>query len=319
MTRTQFDDGNARHGVPVSYLQNDNLFGADRPMATMISTELIASVEMTHRKLTNKDYHDLPDLGSSTLKALDREGAEYVAARMANGSGEESRAMIVGSAVHSVMDSTFTHLYEIAPESYKTGDSDKFLALQETTERTLLTCREAAEVTACGESLRRRIGAYLIGRRKWLEPSLFWEQQAGSHGVPCKCRPDMLIDDGAGGVLYLEIKTAAATGNQAWRSACWSYGYWLQQAHYEAGILATGAKAVRTIFAVVRKCPPHDVRFYEFSPTDRDAAHSRWLALVEQYGRRVAEYDWQNDDIRNPTLVNLGLTDGVQLEGFDDD
>ena len=89
MTRTQFDDGNARHGVPVSYLQNDNLFGADRPMATMISTELIASVEMTHRKLTNKDYHDLPDLGSSTLKALDREGAEYVAARMANGSGEE--------------------------------------------------------------------------------------------------------------------------------------------------------------------------------------------------------------------------------------
>jgi hypothetical protein len=145
---------------------------------------------------------------------------------MANGQGEESRALVVGSAVHSVMDGSFNGLYSVAPDSYKTADSEKFATLAaEQVDRTLLTAREACEVNACGEALRRRIGSFLVGRRRWVEPSLFWEQEAGAYRVPCKCRPDMLVDDGNGGVLYIEIKTAAATGVHAWRSACWSYGY----------------------------------------------------------------------------------------------
>lgn len=311
----QFDYGNARHDVPSSFLHADNLFGEHRNM----SAALIGTAEINHRKLCNADYHALPELGSSTLKALEREGAEYVASRMAVEESTESRALVVGSAVHSVIDGTYTGLYATAPDDFKTATSQKFAALQaETPDRTLLTVAEHEEVTACGDALTRRIGSYLLGRRRWHEPSLFWTQETASYNVPCKCRPDLLIDDGNGGVIYLEIKTAASVGNQAWRSSCYRFGYWLQQAHYEAGILASGAKSVRTIFAAVRKVAPHDVRFYEFTPDDQAAAQSRWMALVEDYGRRVAEYDWNNDDIRNPTSVYLGLTDGVKLEGFDE-
>ena len=139
-------------------------------------------------------------------------------------------------------------------------------------------------------------------------------QETASYRVPCKCRPDLLIDDGHGGVLYLEIKTAAATGERDWRSSSWRYGYWLQQAHYEAGILASGAAAVRTIFVVVRKSFPHDVRFYEFSADDRMNGQMRWLSLIEQYGRRCAESDWTSDDLRRPTSVALGVTFDIEIE-----
>jgi hypothetical protein len=269
--------------------------------------------------LTNADYHARPELGATTLKALEREGPEYVAAmRSLPASEPDSRALAVGSAVHAVMDGTFEDSFVIAPDSYKTADSLKFAEYANEafalSRKTALTSREWQEVRSCGESLRNRVGPHLVGRRKLHEPSLFWSQETASYRVPCKCRPDLLIDDGNSGVLYLEIKTTAATGERDWRSSSWRYGYWLQQAHYEAGILASGAAAVRTIFVVVRKSFPHDVRFYEFSADDRMNGQMRWLSLIEQYGRRCAESDWTSDDLRRPTSVALGVTFDIEIE-----
>ena len=274
---------------------------------------------MLLQKLSNAEYHARPELGSSTLKLLDREGPEYVAASIASKPESESRALVIGSAVHAVMDGTFESSYSVAPDSYKTADSVKFAEFCAGQDRPVLTYREAAEVRACGEALRSKIGQSMVGKTCHVEASLFWQQQTASYFVPCKCRPDLLIEDDSGGVTYVEIKTAASSGQRAWRSACWSFGYWLQQAHYEAGILASGAKSVRTVFAVVRKSAPHDVRCYEFSSDDKAAAETQWMALVEEYGRRVASGDWLADTLAQPTEIALGLRDTSLLEGFDDD
>lgn len=280
---------------------------------------------LRHELLTNSAYHKRTELGSSTLKKLDEEGPAYVAAMASNptpkSEATDSRALVVGSAVHAIMDGTFEDSFLVAPDSYKTAESDKFATLAEEnfqlTSKQTLTAREWHEANKCGMSLRDAVGRHLVGRRKLHEPSIFWKQETPEFIVPCKCRPDLLVDDGSGGVLYLEIKTTAANGERAWRQSCWKYGYWLQQAHYEAGIIAAGAASVRTIFVVVRKSTPYDVRFYEFDGDDKSNAYCHWMALVNEYGSRCARHDWTADDLTNPTRVSLGLTN-VELTEVDD-
>jgi hypothetical protein len=294
----------------------------------MSTRTLIRSFDLHCESLSNRDYHARPELGSSTLKTLDRDGAEMASLKQAGGSQDDagdSRALIVGSAVHAFVEGNLGQYVE-APDAhgYKTTTSEKFQAMAgELAEagQTLLSRAEFATVKQCTEALERKFGGYLFGRQKWIEPSLFWNQPVESRPgeiVSCKCRPDVLVDHGDKSAYYLEIKTAADNGEKAWRSACWRYGYWIQQAHYEAGIKATSnCEQVRTLFVVVRSKPPHIVRLYEFDELTRASAHRKWLDLIAEYSRRLNECDWQDEIGLNPTMVDLGLSVADDLEGDD--
>lgn len=285
----------------------------------------MSMLRLRHESLPIRDYHRLPDLGSSTLKALESETAEYVAANLdKSGSDQDSsRALVFGQAVHAILDGSFTSDFVVAPDSYRTATSDKFAtfaanAMAESG-RTALIADEYESISKCGDSLARALSAWLVGKRKWREPTLRWTHKTAEHrDIACKCRPDLLVDDGDGGAVYIEIKTARSASTKAIRRDFWQYGYWLQQAHYEAGIIACGARYVRTVFAFVRKSSPYDVRFIELGPEDHDSAKFRWGELVEEYGRRVEKCDWSTDSIRCPSVISLGLDFGPKLEGFSD-
>jgi hypothetical protein len=285
------------------------------------------SFTLNHETLTNKEYHARPELGSSTLKTLDRDGAEMCSLRQAGVIESDSRALVIGSAVHAFVEGDLSKYIE-APDArgYKTTDSDTFNAASleaEAAGKILLSRAEYATVRECSAGLARKFSGYLIGRQNWVEPSLFWNQQIENGSTPgefvsCKCRPDILVDHGDGTACYLEIKTAADNGPRAWKSTCWRYGYWLQQAHYEAGIrAATGCSQVRTIFVVVRKPAPYVVRIYEFDPVTQAAAERKWMDLLRQYSRRLLECDWQDEIGLNPTSIDLGMSVQDDLEGDD--
>jgi len=286
-----------------------------------VSRIYIKSMTLNHKTMSNELYHEQPELGSSTLKALDRDGAELCALRSVQPSAE-SRDLIVGSAVHSFFENDDLAKYVEAPETrgYKTTDSETFeKAAAEAAEsgKVLLTRAEFATVRSCGESLQRKLGNFLFGRQRWIEPSLFWDHAVPETGelVSCKCRPDVLVDNGDGSPIYFEIKTAMDNSPRGWKSACWKWGYWLQQAHYEAGIrAASGCGYARTIFVVVRKSSPVTVRLYEFDPITAAAAVSRWNELVAEFARRRRENDWQDEVGLNPTEINLGMTVQDDLE-----
>lgn len=286
-----------------------------------MSKFLVKSMNLRYETLPNAQYHERPDLGASTLKSLDRDGAELCAMRSAFSEGE-SRDLIVGSAVHTFFEDGGLDRYIEAPDSrgYKTPDSESFQKAQlEAMEsgKILLTRAEYATVNVCGEALKRKLGAFLFGRQRWIEPSIFWDQAIPAAGfvVACKCRPDALVDNGDGTPIYFEIKTALDNSPRGWKSACWRYGYWLQQAHYEAGIrAATGCGYVRTIFVVVRKANPVTVRLYEFNSLTAAAAVARWETLVADYARRRSTNDWQDEVGLNPTEIDLGMTVQDDLE-----
>lgn len=289
---------------------------------------LLKSFDLNHETLANRDYHARPELGATTLKTLDRDGAEMASLKQSGLSQDDagdSRALIVGSAVHAFVEGNLSQYVE-APDAhgYKTTTSEKFQAMAAellASGQTLLSRAEFSTVKQCTEALERKFGGYLFGRQKWIEPSLFWNQPIESRPgeiVSCKCRPDVLVDHGDKTAYYMEIKTAADNGARAWKSACWRYGYHIQESHYRAGILAASScERVRTIFVVVRSKPPHIVRLYEFDELTRASAHRKWLDLLAEYSRRMAECDWQDEIGLNPTMIDLGMKVDDDLEGDD--
>ena len=297
-------------------------------MSTALQRTFIASLDLRCQTLTNAAYHaNTTHLGSSSLKALDREGPEYAAAYHSGLLRSDSEALSVGSAIHAILDGTYRDEYSIAPteRGYSSRVTKAFQQMRDDMRRggdsrTLLTSDEATEAEKCAEALQRVFASKYVGHRTWREPSLFWEEQTEHGALPCKCRPDRLVDDGRRGAHYHEIKSAARIGPADARAAFWRYGYWLQQAHYEAGIIACGAAMVETRFVFVRKAPPHDVAVYVMSPQDRENAAWRWRKLVEEWSRRSATNDWGNGTLANPTTLTLGIRgDETQLEGFDDE
>lgn len=275
---------------------------------------LMSRLTLRHETLSNRDYHARPELGSSTLKTLDRDGAEMVVAKLDRPEQSDSRALAIGSAVHAVIDGTFAKAFQAAPDvrGYKTTDSDTFLAAGAELEAsgvTLLSRAEFARVQACGDAIRRKLGTYLAGRQYWREPSLFWSEPIEGHEpLPCKCRPDLLVDHGDDSATYVEIKTTADNCGSAWRSSCWRYGYWIQQPHYEAGIkAATNCTHVRTVFVVVRSSSPYTVRCYQRDPIDAAVGERKWRDLLADYARRVRENDWGDDSFLSPTVFDLGM------------
>lgn len=277
-------------------------------------TNIIDTLKLNYVSMSSDEYHsDRRSLGSSTLKKLDSDGPEYAKAYHDGLIGINSSALKIGSAVHAIADGTFDTLFTVAPSErgYGTRDADKFQAmLAECIDAglTLLTQAEYRTSRQCGERLRQFMVGKFHGHKTLTEPSIFWtHEDDDGRLVDCKCRPDKLVDDGLGGAWYLELKTAASVGTQAMRAAWWRYGYWIQQAHYEAGLIACGASTVRTRFICVRTAEPYDLRVFIPSDEDRHAAHYRWRQLVSQWAQRVATNDWSDCDMQNPTVLNLGM------------
>lgn len=256
-----------------------------------------------------EDYHDrLTELGSSTLKLANSEGwrvafeSQYI-------ESESTAALRLGSAVHAVVDGSFADRYAAAPAEYKTTSSQKFAAWLDdmaAAGKVGLTAAEYAEALELGAAVQKAIDPIAFGATKYVEPTILWTHQTQYGPVECKCRPDLLFVDRAGVARYIEVKTAQKNGYRAWRSASYQFDYALQQAHYESGI-ATEFGRVETVFVVVRKSKPVVVRKYRYSDLDILAARRIWSGLMDEYARRNACGDWDDDSITSPTVVSLGL------------
>lgn len=266
--------------------------------------------QVTCEGLPIEDYHRHPALGSSTLKSLDRDGAAMTSLRLSGAIEEaQSRALVVGSALHTAVESAdkLHELYVAAPNQrgYGTGDSAAFQELQDKTDKTLLTASEMETVIVQAAAIRNKLASYLLGCTVLSEPSLFVD--APALGVELKCRPDLLVFQRNGDIDYLEIKTAADISPRGFRSAVWRYGYWLQQAHYERAIGMVYGRHVRTKFVVVSKTQPAVVRVYRIDDLSAAAASKRWEELVLEYRERKGTLDWEDETVREPTTLELGM------------
>lgn len=270
-----------------------------------------------------RDYHRHQAIGSTLIKTIARDGAQIARHQMLVGGIEPpSRALVLGAALHKAIEGReeFCKEYAIAPESYKTGDSQKFAdwsAQVEANENKIgLTQREADNVWGMADAIRNWYGGQLGMHHVESERSIFWRESSGiidpNTGEPmqleCKCRPDLLLTNKyTNETRYDEIKTAADVSERGFRAACSRYGYPLQQAHYGAGLRAEfPGQWIPIRFVLVRSSAPHIVRYYEIdSMTELEASRQRKLWLTE-IARRTISGDWHDEGPTRAKVVECG-------------
>ena len=96
-------------------------------------------------------------------------------------------------------------------------------------------------------------GPMLTAGGQW-EQTIHWTDQ--ETGLPCKCRPDLLVP----GLAICDLKTASDPSPEGFNRAVERYGYAHQAEHYRAGCIKQyGDEAIDFLFIVVGTEPPHDV------------------------------------------------------------
>lgn len=263
-------------------------------------------------------YHARPELGSSTLKALHKDGPEVARAMYVGEVSFDSAAMRFGTIVHSLVEcgDELAGRIVVAPDSYKTADSDKFAAwlMALPPDKIGMTTREHAAAVSMAATIERAVATKPRHMKRFAELSIFWKETLddGSE-LNCKCRPDiLLLDEYQRHAINIDVKTCRDNGPFAVRRSILSYGYYIQQAHYEAGIrsLLGPEWSVWTEFLFVRSNPTV-AKFAKIAELDAIEARGLWRGLLDEWQRRTAANDWVDVMMGD---VSIGLFGGDEIE-----
>lgn len=153
---------------------------------------------------------------------------------------------------------------------------------------------EFGRIASIIESVRRYVPEMGIEAAAAREQAVYWSDDASR--LDCRCKPDWYCELSGDRIICHDLKITSTVNPWDWGRLADRFRYWLQDAHYSAGLeAATGRKVCDFIFWVVEDQYPFRVLRRAYSDDDRKAArlwHARKmceLAACYQTGK------WQND------------------------
>lgn len=226
------------------------------------------------------NYRSKPGLSGTQLVQLDRSPAHYN--YLVQNPIEPTPAMEFGTAAHTMVLETafFNTRYAVykgegtrASKEYKEfalQNQGKSILKQEDYDRILGMVTELER-----HGLARELLLHSTGKN---EHELYWQES----NVTCKGKLDRYLDSNVV-VDYKTAHDASPASFNAYKAK--SMGYYLQAAHYQAGIKATtGTVAVPAFVFVVQETEaPFAIQVYELDQMSIDRAHERRLQLLETY------------------------------------
>lgn len=176
-----------------------------------------------------------------------------------------------------------------------------FKASNEAQGITVLKADEFSAVEQMVKSVRAKIGRWLDVPAK-IEHALYWEDDLT--GIRCKCRPDFLVVKPTSCVV-LDVKTTADASPFEFQKRVEQHGYWLQDAHYSAGVKAVFGRDPLFLFVVVETVWPFQCAVYELSTPDKANARDVRTQLLIDVGACQESGDWDDDWANQITTLNL--------------
>lgn len=154
---------------------------------------------------------------------------------------------------------------------------------------------EAAEaVMKRHDSLRRAIRSAIAREARF---------DATIKGLPCKCKPDVVLDQGNIMVAY-DLKCQESVHPNSFKRSARNIRYWLQDAHYSAVLREYFGKPVAFRFCCLETKFPYRVQWYWYDASSRETArdeHKRILTeLKECYDTDVWGDRWDNVVVLDP-------------------
>ena len=265
------------------------------------------------------DYHAIKALSNSSLSVLKRSPTEFYK-RFVTGEmkGQESDAMLLGSAVHmlALEPERFDAEYRIesGPFNATTGkpfgrDTKKFEAWldeeKNLDDRKILIKSEFENSLAIAKAFQAHptIAAIMASRaEKLFESEYSMEYEIGDDKVEMKCKIDFVCPSER---LIVDLKTTSDPSPYAWSWSAEDFGYHRQRAIYGDAMEAKYGGDFRFLFGVVRSKEPYEAAVYELDAESIQRGSEEYSALIQEYIDRKATDDWLSDWQRGVFPINV--------------
>jgi hypothetical protein len=237
------------------------------------------------------------------LKAILRSPAEYRARYIDKTLIDKpSRSKLLGSVTHTLVlqPELFPEQYWVRPTGIDGRSKAGKAALAELAADNAGKVEIDAELLAQAQAMA--VSVLLVPKvrellaqatkRGAIERGIVWDEG----GIACKARPDLWLPSDEGPDWIWDLKTSDDPTPDNWRRR-WGpierYGYHLQAAHYDAGVMALTSCPNRFGLIVVGSDPPHDCYLYDATAWKPEGRRLRDAAL-DALATATALDDWHH-------------------------
>lgn len=278
--------------------------------------------------MTDSYHDDYSRISKSMLQdfANDRElyRLRYIEGKLPR--REASAAMDAGSAVHAVLlegGELDDHVRLVPPDCLQSNgaiNGKRLAELKQTTPAIIyVKGPEFARIAAIIESVRKVVPEMGIEKAAAKEQAVYWSDTAS--GLDCRCKPDWYCELFKDEIICHDLKVTAVVNPWDWGRVADRFRYWLQDAHYSAGLeAATGRRVTGFVFWVVEDQYPYRVLRRAYSDSDRKAARQWHANRLCELAACYQTGNWSNqwpDEIPTKSLREAEYLELVELEETD--
>lgn len=270
---------------------------------------MIANLEQIQRETENglgifpmpaDAYHaDHTAVNKSALSMLRKRPRLYQATYITHTAPVEkpSAKMDLGTLAHAGLlePDKLSDLFAIYPSDIlasngaaSTKAAKAFADEQEALGRVVLKQADFDCVLAMIASVKRVVGDWFKHPSR-KEHAVYWEDK--ETGLRCKCRPDWLIETGKTAFI-LDLKTTADVSPFAFRKQCENFDYWLQRAHYSAGVASTTGLDTEFYLIAVESEFPYSCAMYRLDGESAVQSERAWARLMAELRTRLDTGNW---------------------------
>lgn len=260
--------------------------------------------------IPNKQYHDDPALGSTSLKTLAlRTPAHYMYEKH---HPKFSDAFTLGTAAHSlILEGDTSNIVVVDADNWMTKVAKEAKAEALSNGKQSLLPKEMQTVRRMRDAVMSHPAARQAFSGHRAEQSIFWEES----GLMLKCRPDAWRPG-----TVTDLKTTVDANPQSFGKTAFDFGYFMSAAHYIDGVKAATGEVVRFQFVNVEKTAPYLVSVVELDDFALDYGRQMLDRAKRLYAECTESGEWPGypamDPVSLPAYANYQLDDilGIREE-----
>lgn len=281
------------------------------------NTDLVSENKGRHQELgliegiSNSDYHRSPGISSTSLKPALKSLNLYNETMCGRVPFEETEAMRLGTATHSLVLEAYDFGNQIAVSRKFGRSKDEQLAkaefYAENKDKTIIDTEQYEKCRRMRDSLlnledvqnifatgRPEVSGYYIDRDKY----------GGGTNMLCKLRPDWEAD-----WVIADVKTTRDVSKEAFSRTINDLNYHVSAAHYLEGSRIIGGQTHNLFaFLCVEPTPPYEAAVYDLGPEslERGMKLRRYALNAIKLGRETKEWP----------LINDGVAQTIEVPGY---
>jgi hypothetical protein len=238
-------------------------------------------------------YHASPGVSNTMLSAMRKSPAHCWALHLdpTRPRATSTAAQSAGSLAHTAIlePDTLLQRYVVRPDGM-TFQTNAGKAWRDAQTLPIVSLDDLLQAEAQRNALMRVPVLRDLLSNGIAESSAFWTDK--TTGLQCRARPDWLHHHEPKCVTVLDIKTISELTPESIARAIATYGYHRQDAHYTAGVEATGLKVEAFVFGFVSSTYPFLAVAHVLDDDTREQGRDEVAELLERFAHCQKVGEW---------------------------